>query len=325
MSFVSIVVPVYHNAASLPDLLTRFQALARINATDRFEFVFVDDGSRDDSFRVLQDLSQHEPRMRLIKLSRNFGSNAALLAGLGQARGEVVAAISADLQDPPELLSEMLAHWRQGRKVVLAARASRGDSPWTSLPAHIFYLLFRRFAISSMPRGGFDFFLIDRQVCDLLTQIGESNTFLMGLILWLGFEPAVVHYHRQERLAYYGRSMWTVAKKLKYFADAFVAFSYAPLRAASLVGLGLCGLGLGSGLIVMLRHLLFAVPVAGWTSVMIVLLTLSGTQLLMLGILGEYLWRNLEQSRHRPPYVIDHTLEFSSEAMRDNSNPSRAA
>ncbi len=325
MSFVSIVVPVYHNAASLPDLLTRFQALARNNTADRFEFVFVDDGSRDISFRVLQDLAQDEPRMRLIKLSRNFGSNAALLAGLSQAQGEVVAAISADLQDPPELLSEMLVQWRLGRKVVLAARASRDDSPWTSLPANIFYLLFRRFAISSMPRGGFDFFLIDRQVCDLLTRIGESNSFLMGLILWLGFEPAVVHYHRQERHAAYGRSMWTVAKKLKYFADAFVAFSYAPMRAASVVGLGLCGLGLGAGLIVMLRHLLFAVPVAGWASVMIVLLTLSGTQLLMLGVLGEYLWRNLEQSRRRPPYVIDRTLEFSPEAARDNSKPSQAA
>src|SRR5437870_813369 len=217
MSVISIVVPVFHNGASLPDLLTKFQELSIRNDDDRFEFVFVDDGSNDNSFAVLQALSRTEPRMRVVKLSRNFGSNAALLAGLGQARGDVVAAIAADLQDPPELIDEMLVHWRAGRKVVLAARQSRGDPPLTRLLASTFYILFRRFALPSMPRQGFDFFLIDRQVCNLIKGIQESNTYLMGMILWLGFEPAVVYYHRQQRSERFGKSMWSFAKKLKYF------------------------------------------------------------------------------------------------------------
>src|SRR4051812_12798044 len=151
MSLVSIVVPVYHNAASLPDLLVKFQELARRNAQHQFEFVFVDDGSRDNSFEVLDKLAQQESRLRIVKLSRNFGSNAALLAGLSNARGEAVAAIAADLQDPPELIDEMLSYWQQGRKVVLAARETREDPGLTSLMADVFYALFRRFAINTMP------------------------------------------------------------------------------------------------------------------------------------------------------------------------------
>src|SRR5581483_6276119 len=154
---------------------------------DRFEFVFVEDGSRDHSFGVLQSLQQTDARVRVIKLARNFGSNAALLAGLDQARGDAIAAIAADLQDPPELIDEMLAHWRRGHKVVLAARQSRDDPFLTRLLANTFYFLFRHFAIPSMPRQGFDFFLIDRQVCNHIKGIQESNAYLMGMILWLGF------------------------------------------------------------------------------------------------------------------------------------------
>src|SRR5262249_29559913 len=150
--------------------------------------------------------------------------NAALLAGLDQARGEVIAAIAADLQDPPELITDMLAHWRQGRKVVLAARQSRGDPFSTRILANMFYCLFRRFAIPSMPKHGFDFFVIDRQVANLIKGIQESNTYLMGMILWLGFEPAILSYHRRQREERFGKSMWNLTKKLKYFIDAFVAF-----------------------------------------------------------------------------------------------------
>ena len=191
--------PVYHNAGSLPDLLVKFQELANQHVGDRFEFVFVDDGSRDNSYEVLKQLARTEQRMRIVKLSRNFGSNAALLAGLGHAEGDVVACIAADLQDPPELIADMLTHWRGGRKVVLAAREGRDDGWLTSLFANTFYALFRRFAVKTMPKHGFDFFLIDRQVCDLINNIQESNAYLMGLILWLGFDPAVVHYHRRAR------------------------------------------------------------------------------------------------------------------------------
>jgi dolichol-phosphate mannosyltransferase len=314
MSFFSFVVPVYHNAASLADLLSEFQSLARQNPGDRFEFIFVEDGSRDNSFETLQALSQQEPRMRTIKLSRNFGSNAAILAGLDDASGEAVAVIAADLQDPPALIHEMLAYWRQGRKVVLAARKGRNDPGMTSFTSDVFYKLFRRFAIKTMPERGFDFFLIDRQVCDLIKGIQENNAYLMGLILWLGFDPVVIYYDRRQRDKRYGRSMWTYAKKLKYFIDSFVAFSYMPLRGASLIGIGLSVLGLCYAVVVILARLFWGIQAEGWASLMVVLLVVSGAQLTMIGILGEYMWRNLDETRRRPRFVVERVIECPADA-----------
>ncbi len=311
MSLVSIIVPVYHNAPSLPDLLAKFQELATRNAADQFEFVFVDDGSRDNSFEVLQTLAAAEPRVRLVKLSRNFGSNAALLAGLGQVRGEAIAAISADLQDPPELIHDMLAAWRRGRKVVLAAREGRDDPGLTSLLSDTFYWLFRRFAVKTMPKRGFDFFLLDRQVCDLIKGIQENNAYLMGLILWLGFDQETLYYHRREREKRYGHSMWTFAKKVKYFVDSFVAFSYMPLRASSLIGISLSIIGVIYAVIIIISRLFFGVQAEGWASIMVILLVVSGAQLLMTGILGEYMWRNLDETRRRPRFIIERTVEPS--------------
>jgi glycosyltransferase involved in cell wall biosynthesis len=309
MSRISVVVPVYHNAASLPDLLARLQALASRHTGDLFEFVCVDDGSRDDSFAVLKRLQAAEPRLRVVKLSRNFGSNAALLAGLSHANGDVIATISADLQDPPETLDPMLARWRDGKKVVLAAREGRDDPPATAFLANLFYRLFRRYAISTMPREGFDFFVIDRQVRDLLLQIQESNAYLMGLVLWLGFDPAVVSFRRERRAAAYGRSMWSFSRKLKYFIDSFVAFSYAPIRAASLLGITVSVAGLLYALFIVGAHFAFDLKVQGWASLMFVLLIVSGAQLLVMGIIGEYLWRNLDETRRRPRFIVEAVLE----------------
>lgn len=309
MALVSIVVPVYHNAPSLPELLDKFRALADRNPADAFEFVFVDDGSKDDSFVVLTRLAATEPRARIVKLSRNFGSNPALMAGLDHARGDVVAAIAADLQDPPELIHDMLALWRDGKKVVLAARSTRDDPGLTSLMADVFYRLFRRFAISTMPKRGFDFFLLDRQVCDLVNQTREANVYLMGLILWLGFDPEVVYYHRKEREKRFGRSMWTFAKKLKYFADSFVAFSYAPIRAASLLGMFISTAGVSYAAVIVMMWLIGGVAVPGWASLMVVLLVVSGVQLMIMGVLGEYLWRNLDETRSRPRFIVEKVIE----------------
>src|SRR5215211_304688 len=310
MSLISIIVPVFNNAASLPDLLARFQDLAAKNATDQFEFVFVDDGSVDTSFSVLESLFQKDGRIQIVKLSRNFGSNAALLAGMGHTHGDAVAAIAADLQDPPELINDMLLDWRQGQKVILAARRSRDDELLTTLLADTFYLLFRRFAIKSMPEHGFDFFLIDRQIRDLINNIQENNAYLMGLILWLGFSPKVIYYHRQAREKHYGRSMWTTAKKIKYFLDSFVAFSYFPVRAASVIGIVLSMAGLIYAAVVIGLRLTASVQPEGWASLMIVVLIVSGVQMLMIGILGEYLWRNLDETRRRPRFIIESVLKM---------------
>jgi len=320
MTLVSMVVPVYNNAASLPSLLEKFQTLAAGRPDLRFEFVFVDDGSADESCRVIEGLVAAEPRASLVKLSRNFGSSAAILAGLEQAAGDAVVAIAADLQDPPELIGEMLTRWQQGRKVVLAAREGR-DDPWlTSLLADAFYGLFRRFAVPAMPKRGFDFFLVDRQVCNLLVGIQENNAYLMGLILWLGFSPDVIPYHRREREKRFGRSMWTFVKKLKYFADAFVGFSYTPLRAASATGGICCALGFLYALVIVVRRLCYGADIQGWASLMVALLVVSGVQMLMIGVLGEYLCRNLEETRRRPRFVRDYVLEGKEvKARRDEA------
>jgi glycosyltransferase involved in cell wall biosynthesis len=312
VSQISIVVPVYNNAPSLPDLVARFQELASKDEQDQFEFVFVDDGSFDDSFSVLVSLAQRENRIRIVKLSRNFGSNAALLAGLSQVRSEAVAAIAADLQDPPELILDLIQHWREGHKIVLAARQTRDDGLLNNLLSDTFYVVFRLFAIKTMPKRGFDFFLLDRQVCNLINNIQENNVYLMGLIVWLGFTPKVINYHRRKREKRYGRSMWTFARKIKYFIDSFVAFTYFPVRATSIIGLTFSVVGLLYAVVVVFLRLFKYVPIEGWASLMVVVLIVSGVQMMMMGILGEYLWRNLDETRKRPRFIIDRVIEPDS-------------
>jgi polyisoprenyl-phosphate glycosyltransferase len=314
VALISIVVPVYNNAASLHDLIVKLNSIATQNPEDQFEYIFVDDGSRDESYSILQIEIYEDPRLRVVKLSRNFGSNAAILAGLGQARGQAIAAIAADLQDPPELIDDMLSLWREGNKVILAARQSRDDGWLNDRISDAFYTLFRRFAIKSMPKRGFDFFLIDRQVCDIINAIQENNTYLMGLILWLGFTPKTIYYHRSPRIENYGRSMWTLSKKMKYFIDSFVSFSYFPIRVASLTGFLVSAVGLIYAFVIVFLRLVHGIAVEGWSSLMVILMVVSGVQMMMIGILGEYLWRNLDETRKRPRFIIEKTLENYAKA-----------
>ena len=318
MSLFSIVVPVYHNASSLGDLLAALQAVADKNPEDDFEFIFVDDGSADDSFTVLEKLADREPRMKVVKLSRNFGSNPAITAGMSQAAGDAVAAIAADLQDPPALLHDMIELWRGDRKVVIAARRGRQDPFPTSLLSDVFYRLFRRYAIKTMPERGFDFFLIDRQVCALINDIQENNAYLMGLILWLGFNPYVLYYDREARKQEYGQSMWSLKRKLKYFVDSFVAFSYFPIRLASALGLLFSLLGLLYALWIIYARLALGIETEGWASLMIVVLIAAGVQMLILGIVGEYMWRSLDETRRRPRFIIEKIIQ--NERATENSN-----
>lgn len=313
MKRVSIVVPVYHNAASLPDLLRRFGEVAERNP-ELFEFILVDDGSHDHSFAVMQDLAARDPRVKAIKLTRNFGSNAACSAGFSYAHGDAVVAISADLQDPPELIERMLARWREGSRVVLAARSGR-DDPWLSKAAsHVFWKLFRRYAVPTMPEGGCDFCLIDRQVLESLKLTSEPNAGI-GMVLWTGYEPAVIYYQREARESRYGRSMWSFSKRVTYLIDSFVSFSHVPIRAASLLGISLGTLGLFYAGLVVYARLFKAIDVEqGWASLMSAVLVVSGAQLLMIGILGEYLVRTLDATRRRPPFLIDRVVDHHTSA-----------
>jgi dolichol-phosphate mannosyltransferase len=309
MSTVSVVVPVYHNSDTLPLLLARLDAVSRRLSAD-CAFIFVDDGSGDSSFEVLQRLALADPRVGIVKLSRNFGSNVAILAGLTHATGDCVVTISADLQDPPELIEEMVAAWRGGKDVVLAARRTRRD-PWiSSFFARTFNWLFRRLVFADFPKGGFDFMLLSRRVSEIIVSLREQNSYIFGQVMWVGFSRAVLYYDREERPG--GRSLWTTFKKIKYFIDAFAAFSYLPLRLASALGIALAGVGFLYALVVIWSRLAGRIPISGWSSLTVVVLTTSGVQLAVVGLLGEYLWRTLDESRKRPPFIVEDLINVAS-------------
>ncbi|HEY4245808.1 MAG TPA: glycosyltransferase family 2 protein [Lacunisphaera sp.] len=304
MSRLSIVVPVYFNEPNLPETVPALLALQEKLGDMELELVFVDDGSRDRSFVILKELQKaHPSRIKVVKLTRNFGSMAALMAGLANATGDCVGAIAADLQDPPELFIEMVDYWKKGTKSIFAVRARREES-WTQKAlASAFYWLMRRFAIPDYPKGGFDFFIADRQVIAQLLTIREKNTNLMSLVYWLGFPSVLIPYTRRERTK--GRSRWTLSKKIKLWIDSFVAFSYVPIRLLSLVGVSLSLLAAAYLWVVVFAYFANKIPVSGWASLAILMTFTSGLQMLMLGILGEYLWRNLDESRRRPSYVVE--------------------
>ena len=230
---ISVVVPVYFNAESLPKLAERLRAIAD-TADWEMEAVFVDDGSQDGSWERIQDIVRTWPRARGVRLTRNFGSQMAITAGLAEAKGAAAAVLSADLQEPPELLPEMVRAWRGGATAVLAVRRSRPESWSTRAAAGFYYRTLRHLAFTDMPSGGFDCFLIGRPAIDFLVESREIHTSLPGLLLWGGFATALVRYDRVARED--GESRWTLAKKLKYFVDAVISFSYAPLRWMSFGG-----------------------------------------------------------------------------------------
>jgi dolichol-phosphate mannosyltransferase len=307
---VSVVVPVYENAPALPELLSRLRTVAAAMPELAFEFIPVDDGSRDGSFALLAGEARSDRRLKALRLSRNFGSNAAILAGLAHSRGDCVAVIAADLQDPPELIPELIAKWRQGAEVVLAARRSRDDPFPTRLFAAAFNRMFRWLVFPDFPPGGFDFVLVGRRVVDLLVRMSERNSYVFGQVMWVGFQRAVIDYDRGPRGA--GSSRWTLAKKAKYFIDAFTAFSYLPVRAASFLGLALAVAGFGYAAVVVAWHLAGRIQQPGFAALMVAILIVSGTQLVLLGVVGEYLWRTLEESRRRPVFVVESALNVEA-------------
>ena len=309
-ALLSIVVPIYYNEENIPVTWSALRStLENLPGEIDWEVVFVDDGSGDASFDALLALREREPgRIRLVKLSRNFGQVPAILAGLEQARGDCCVVMSADLQDPPELILEMVARWRGGeRKIVLANRENREDGLFASMASRIFYRLMRRYAIPNMPEGGFDYFLIDRCVIDIVNRTDEQNSFLQGQVLWTGFEPEVIPYTRRRREI--GISRWTLAKKVKYFVDGFVSYSETPIRLITLLGVIVSILSFAYASLILVGKLFWRIPVEGWAPIMIVLLMLGGIQLVMLGVIGEYLWRNNQETRKRPTFVVESTFD----------------
>lgn len=307
---LSVVVAAYNEEGNLPLLYQRVLQLPWASMGAELEFVFVDDHSRDNTPKILRELARQDPRVRVLRFSKNFGSHKAFTAGLENCSGDAAVILAADLQDPPETIPQLLERWRSGAKVVWAVRAARhGESAQTKLFSRLYWWLMRRYAEVQPPREGADFLLVDRQILEVLRSSPEKHTSLLALIQWMGFDQDFITYEKQARHS--GRSKWTLRKKLKLAVDSFISFSYVPIRLMTMVGLLFAFSGFIYALVVAIRAAAFGSPVQGWPALMCVVLIVSGVQLLMLGLLGEYLWRTFDEARQRPRYIVEQRINFS--------------
>jgi dolichol-phosphate mannosyltransferase len=306
MTRATVIIPSYNEELNLGALQERLWATtAEVRGYD-FEFLFVDDGSQDGTPAILAALHARDSRVKGLRLSRNFGSHAACLAGLMEAQGEVMVILAADLQDPPELIPQMLAKIEAGSDIVLAVRDQREDSWLTVKMANLYHGLMRRYAIPTWPPHGADMVMLRRPVRDVLVRWRQKNSSIFAQMLWAGYRQGTVFYSKQRRHA--GRSKWSLGKKIKLFVDSFVSFSFTPIRLISYCGMTLAAFGFAYALFIVINRLFYGRPIPGWSSIMVVLLLVSGVQLLMLGVIGEYLWRVADEVRGSPPYVIESCL-----------------
>lgn len=297
---LSILTPAFNEAANLPALYERLAA-AMAATGEEWEWVIVDDHSRDNTFAVIEGLSLRDARVSGLRLSRNSGSHVAITAGLHHVSGEAAVMMAADLQDPPETIGSLLDRWRHGAQVVWAVRRERPGSAGHAGFAAIYYWLMRRMpGLSHMPARGADFFLVDRAVIEAFKQHPERNVSVLALITWLGFRQEQVEYDKQERL--HGTSGWTLRKKIRLVIDSVVSFSDAPIRLCTYAGAGL--LAVAFGLLLVGVALLPSVG-AGLLLLLTAVVGLAGVQLVALGLLGEYVWRALDEARRRPLYLIE--------------------
>lgn len=298
---VSVVAPAFNEEENLAEFHRRVvSALAGV----RFELVIVDDGSRDRTFTILQELERADPRVRPVRLSRNFGHQAAVTAGLELARGDVVVTIDVDLQDPPEVIAELLESWRDGGDVVHAVRHVRpGEPRLRLLGIRLFYRLFERISgLDEYAANSGDFRLLDREALDALNALPERNRFVRGLVSWIGFDQRVVEYERHERFA--GESKYPFVKLLQLATDGVISFSVVPLRLAAFLGFIFSGLAFLAVPVVIVLRLLGLYQVSGIASVHILVLLVGGIQLVFLGVIGEYLARSYDEAKGRPVYII---------------------
>ena len=305
----SIVIPVYQNKGSLKDTFK----LLKENVIDRnpqysVELIFVDDGSTDGSLEVLIDLYEAYPELIvLIKLTRNFGTYPAIIAGYKQATGKCIINLSADLQDPPELIHDMLDyHFNKKYNIVICTRESRDENIYRRITSKLFYTVIKKLCFPNMPIGGFDFILISDKVKNKIIKNLEADFFLQGKILWTGYEIKYIPYKRSKRKT--GKSQWTFSMKLKWFIDSLMSYSLFPIRVMSTMGIILSVSGFMYAIYVFVERLLSDNFIAGNAIIIILILILSGFQILMLGVIGEYIWRTLSQVRNRSQYIIEEII-----------------
>ena len=310
MSKISIVVPVYYNADTL-ELLYEDMKEKILDKLGDYEIVFVDDGSGDNSWEVMNLIREKDERIRCVRLSKNYGEHAALLAGLSACTGDCAVTKQADLQEDSAIILEMYESWKRGNKVVLAVRKERKENKLKVFFANLYYALVRRMVNKNMPAGGCDCYLVDRKVIEVLERLDEKNSSLTLQVMWVGFQTDMIYFVRQDREI--GKSRWTLAKKVKLAADSIFSFTYVPLRFMMGMGMLFDIAALILFVSVLVEKFTVGTPIQGWASIMCVLLFGFGMLMLMLGIIGEYIWRTLDAARNRPTYIIDEVRDKDSE------------
>lgn len=306
----SVVVPVYNEEEVVNECYNRLKKVMD-STNEKYEIIFVNDGSKDKTKQLVKEICDVDQNVKFIDFSRNFGHQSAITAGMNYSLGQAVVVIDADLQDPPEVILDMLNKWREGYQVVYGKRLKReGESVFKKATAKVFYRLLARLTEFDIPVDAGDFRLIDRKVCDALNKLDEKNRYVRGIISWLGFNTTYVEFVREKRYA--GKTKYPLKKMIKFATDAVVSFSYKPLRATSYLGLFLSGVSF-IYLIVMLFLKLFNVmnTVQGWTSLVAISLFFNGIVLLFLGIMGEYVGRIYDEVKARPLYVVNEFVNFN--------------
>ena len=309
MKTISAIVPCYNEAEAVPLFYAEICRVAQ--AANRFalEMIFVDDGSKDDTLNVLRGLAAQDDRVRYVSFSRNFGKESAMLAGLRAAKGDYAAILDADLQDPPSLLPEMFDFLEANADeydIVATRRETRtGEPPVRSFFARMFYKLINRISDTEIVDGARDFRLMRRRVVDSVLELTETNRFSKGIFSWVGFKTHWISYENQPRVA--GQTKWSFWKLLLYSVDGIVAFSTKPLAIASICGIAFCAIAFLMLLFVLIRALIWGDPVAGWPSLVCVILLLGGIQLFCIGILGQYMAKTYLETKRRPAYIVRET------------------
>jgi dolichol-phosphate mannosyltransferase len=306
---LSFVIPVFRNEGSIFPTYEKIKNLLfKLNLD--YEFIFVNDGSDDNSIFELVNIHNEDNKVKVLSFSRNFGQVPAIIAGMKEVTGDAAISLSADLQEPIELIESMITKWKAGNEIVICHRVDREDSFIANNTSAVFYKLIK-ISNPKMPKGGFDFLLIDKKALIYFNEIDERNRFFQGDILWLGFNTAFIPYNRLKRTI--GKSQWTLSKKMKYFIDGLLNTSYVPIRLMSLIGIIISLLGFIYSFVIAYNRFFNNTPFDGWAPIMILILIIGGLIMLMLGIIGEYVWRTYDETRKRPIYIIKDRLVKNEE------------
>ncbi|MGD8276776.1 MAG: glycosyltransferase family 2 protein [Gemmatimonadota bacterium] len=320
-SILSIVVPVYNETEVIDAFYERMTAVARSLPFAAYEILFIDDGSADDTWARVRGYAERDPAIRPLKLSRNFGHQAAITAGLDHARGDCVVIIDSDLQDPPEVVPEMVARWREGYDVVYGRRSSReGEGRMKLLTASAFYRLLNRLTRINIPVDVGDFRLLSRRAADQLRGLREQDRFVRGLVSWIGFRQTGVTYARDRRYA--GDTKYPFRRMMNFALDGITSFSTVPLKLAMWLGYAASALAFIYLVSVFVQKFILQNTIQGWATIMVALLFLGGVQLICIGIMGEYIGRIFNEIKGRPLYVVEEFLDDSAHDTAGVDGPS---